>query len=456
MESVCWIVYLTVAGIALGQAALLILQTWEHRRYCRSCMRRVRDLKATGRAAVFAPCKGIDVAMAENLRALFRQDYPDYELVFIVESDDDPAVAVIRRVMAEYPEVNAQLVVAGRASDCGQKVHNLRAATAQLPPTVEYLAFVDSDAGPRPEWLRVLVARLDESEKLGAVTGYRWFLPERSSLANWLIYSINCGIMALLGRSSHYLVWGGSWGIRRKTFRAIGLREAWAGTLSDDLVATRQLRRAGRPVRFEPGCVVGSPMDYSLLGALGFVRRQYLVGRCYTPDWWLLGLVATTLSALVWPIHLAALVAACVGGIFPIWLPVVAAGVLYAMSVARGGIRQSLVSTYFGARSEEREKSSREPPQPRAVADASSRVRPATLHRLRGAVQFDMWAAPLVAAVGWLGVFGSLFGRHIAWRDIRYRMSAGGIIAELVRNERATSDRGVEWSPPGKVYRKAG
>ena len=29
--------------------------------------------------------------------------------------------------------------------------------------------------------------------------------------------------MSLLGRSSQYMVWGGSWAIRRDTFEAIGL-----------------------------------------------------------------------------------------------------------------------------------------------------------------------------------------------------------------------------------------
>ena len=37
---------------------------------------------------------------------------------------------VIRRVMAEHPAAAARLLVAGRATESGQKVHNLRAATA--------------------------------------------------------------------------------------------------------------------------------------------------------------------------------------------------------------------------------------------------------------------------------------------------------------------------------------
>jgi len=441
MELLAWTAYLTLALLALGQAALLALQTWEHRRYARSCTRRIGDLTARGRAAVLAPCKGLDVSMAENLRALFCQDYADYELVFIVESDDDPAVEAIRRAMAEHPEVDARIVVAGCATDCGQKVHNLRAGTAGLPQHIEYLAFVDSDAGPRPEWLRTLVARLAESDKTAAVTGYRWLLPERPTLANCLLYSINSGVMALFGRSSHYLVWGGSWGIRREAFEAIGLREAWAGTLSDDLVATRELRRAGRRVRFEPGCVVGSPVDYSLADVFRFVRRQYLVGRNYAPDWWLFGLAATTLSALAWLGNLAAIAVSWAHGVLPLWLPLGVTAVLYALSVQRGWVRQSLIG--------ERGRESLLQSTIRAVPEKDSRP-------LSAAVRFDIWANPLGALAGWLGVLGSLVGRRITWRGISYRMLPGGRISAVERRDAPAPPADDHKTHRPAAYRKAG
>ena len=122
--------------------------------------------------------------------------------------------------MADHPGVPARVIAAGRATQCGQKVHNLLVATEHLSHRVKYLAFVDSDARPRPEWLRMLVSRL-ERPGLGAVTGYRWFTPARPTVANALVYSMNCDVMSLLTRSSHHLIWGGSWAIRREVFDAI-------------------------------------------------------------------------------------------------------------------------------------------------------------------------------------------------------------------------------------------
>lgn len=397
MESFWLVAYLVLATLALVQAAAVALQTWEHRRYVRSSMRGLWVHRPRGRVAVFAPCKGIDVDLQHNLRALLRQDYDDYEVTFIVESADDEACPTIRRIMAEHPSVATRLIVAGRATSTGQKIHNLRAATARLSPEVQYMAFIDSDSRARPEWLRMIVARLS-GHTLGAVTGYRWFVPKRFTLVNYLLYSINSNVMALLGRSSHYLIWGGSWGIRRDVFESIGLYDAWEGALTEDLVASRQLRRAKFRVRFEPTCVVASPMDYSPREMGSFMRRQYLLGRLYTFDWWLFALASTTLSNLGWFANSIALAVSLLFGTLPLWVPLSVYAMLYVPSMYRGVVRQSLIRIYF----------------------------PDQQHSLRWARRFDIVAGPIVGLINWLGVLGSLFGQRVTWRGISYLMSPTG------------------------------
>jgi len=406
MESFWFVAYLILLALALGQSLLLALQTWEHRRYARSGMRGMGAFYPSGHVGVFAPCKGIDVDLHGNLSSLMRQEYDDYEVAFIVESEEDPACEVIRRVMAEHPQVAARLVVAGRATQCGQKTHNLRAATAELPERVEYLVFVDSDARPRREWLRMMIRRLNRPE-VGAVTGYRWLIPVRSSWANHLLYSINCIVMSLLGKTSHSMIWGGSWGIRRELFDSIDLHRVWEGTLSDDLAVSRVLRRRKLEVRFEPACVVGSPADYGGAEMLSFLRRQYFLGRCYVPDWWLFGLVTSTLSSLTWLVNLVALGSGLARGTPPVWIPACALGVLYLLSVFRGAVRQDLIRTYFPDRQRD----------------------------LKQARRFDTWMTPLVTLTNWLGLFASMFGRRVTWRGIRYRVSRDGHVLSLRRED---------------------
>ncbi|MBN1393911.1 MAG: glycosyltransferase [Pirellulales bacterium] len=416
-------IYLVLAGVVIVWSLLLALQTWEHRRYVRSCIRDIGRHQPIGRVALFAPCKGLDLEMETNLRALLEQDYDNYEATFIVENTDDPAYPAIRRAMASHPWVPTRVVVAGQAIDCGQKVHNLRVATEHISRRVKYLTFVDSDARPRPEWLRMMVARLNEPG-WGAVTGYRWFTPDRASAANALVYSMNCDVLSLLTRSSHYLIWGGSWAIRREVFDAVRMRDEWQGTLSDDLVASRVMQRHRLPVRFEPACVVASPLDQPLRKSLSFIRRQYLIARLYTFNWWFFSLVSATFTNLVWLGNLGVLAWSLLTGSPPPWIPLAAAATLYLVTVYRGALRQSLVKTYF-------------PHWERA----SRRIQ-----------RCDVWANPLVELFHWIGVASASVGRWIDWRGIRYYVLPGGQVKKIIR---ADGEAKQETEAP-LFYRKAG
>ena len=96
-------------------------------------------------ASVVAPFRGLDQGLRENTRALFKQDYPAYEIIFVTDRADDPALQVVEELLVSIGAVSgitARLVVAGDAVDSGQKVHNLRAAVAEIDPASEVLVFV--------------------------------------------------------------------------------------------------------------------------------------------------------------------------------------------------------------------------------------------------------------------------------------------------------------------------
>jgi ceramide glucosyltransferase len=88
--------------------------------------------------SLIAPCRGLDQGLRENLASLFLQDYPAYEIIFVTDRADDGAVAVIEEVQREFgarTHVASRIVVAGEATESGQKVHNLRAAVAEAVPS---------------------------------------------------------------------------------------------------------------------------------------------------------------------------------------------------------------------------------------------------------------------------------------------------------------------------------
>src|SRR2546430_12210891 len=167
---------------------------------------------------VFIPLRGVDDGLRENIAAIFAQDYPSFEIIFVVDRVDDPALSVIedaRRSFTGAVGPVMQFLIAGRAIDQGQKVHNLIFAVNQAHPKGEVFAFVDSDARPQREWLRSLVAPLQD-ESIGATTGYRWLLSVRGGFASQLQSVWNAAIASALGANAQKnFCWGGSTAIRR-------------------------------------------------------------------------------------------------------------------------------------------------------------------------------------------------------------------------------------------------
>ena len=308
MDSPWLIGYVFLAGAAIVQALLVAINVYEHRRRALVRLKKISYYAPSGRVLVLSPCKGHDANLEENLRALLTQDYPDYEVAFIVENAADPACPVIRRAMAACPQTPARLLVAGQAERCGQKVHNLRVATAGLSPEIRHLAFFDSDSRPKSYWVRAAIYK-HYLPQIGATTGYRWLIPQEPTLPNHLVSAINCNVMAVLGRDSHHMVWGGSWAIRRGTFEQLKIHEAWEGMLSDDLVASNQLHalrlagplrsglrvdvagrfRLGRHVRFRAAAVPHYTALYVPLVGVGLgrgYRRQSGMARLARAAGW--------------------------------------------------------------------------------------------------------------------------------------------------------------------------
>src|SRR5215472_5717540 len=192
-------VFYFLSAIAIWLGLLSLRGGIRFRRYVRRELRRSSADYAPF-ASVIAPFRGLDQGLEENFTALFRQQYPAYEVIFVADRANDPACQLVERLcdtLAEATRTSARLVISGPATDCGQKVHNLRVATAAALPSSQVLVFVDSDARPHDRWLQSLVAPLADHQ-VGAATGYRWFIV-RSGLASHLRSAWNASIASALG-----------------------------------------------------------------------------------------------------------------------------------------------------------------------------------------------------------------------------------------------------------------
>jgi ceramide glucosyltransferase len=287
-------IFLVLAVLLLIQSVASLRDGYRFLRFVRSSRRRPPGA-FTPSAAVIIPLKGVDEGLDANLAEYLTQDYPRYQLIFVVAEEVDPAHAFLAARLAAPPEgaarVPAALVVAGHSQDCGEKVHNLLRGLESVQVGTEVLVFADADARPPRHWLRSLVAPLEDAS-VTVSTGFRWYLPG-ASFASQLRAAWDASIATLLGEHKDNFAWGGSMAIRAADFRRLEVAERyWKGTVSDDYALTRAVREAGGRIRFEPRCLLASREESSFGEFLDWANRQIIITRVYAARLWRLGLAA--------------------------------------------------------------------------------------------------------------------------------------------------------------------
>jgi ceramide glucosyltransferase len=294
--------------------------------------------------SVIAPCRGPEDGLGENIKALFQQAYPAYEIIFVTDRADDASLTTVAQIREDDAgRISSRIVVAGNAIGSGQKVHNLSVAVAQVDPRSEVFVFVDTDARPQANWLRSLVAPLAD-ESVGAASGYRWFISEKGGLASQLRSVWNASIASALGeRGDKNFCWGGSTAIRRSTFKKLRITERWQGTISDDFTLTRVLQEAKLPIHFVPACLVTSFGDCSVGELLEFTNRQLKITRVYAAHLWKPVLVGSLLFCSVFFGGIALVITRAILR-HPFALPLVALLVIYLLGAAKGYIRLQAVA----------------------------------------------------------------------------------------------------------------
>ncbi len=390
--------YYCIAWMALIAQAFVIYYAVRNYHYVRGQSSEIKH-PYHPRTALLVPCKGLDAHFAPNIRSFFEQDYDNYYLFFVVESESDPAYAELRtardRLAASSPALDVQLLVAGPSRSSGQKIHNLLYAVQHVPDDVEVLAFADSDACVHGDWLRRLVRPLWR-DRSGLATGYRWFVPLQNNLASLGLSAINGAIAQFLGNSPLNHAWGGSMAVRRADFRRLNVAETWSSSLSDDLSLSLAVKRAGMRIAFVPQCLVASFESTTWPQLYEFARRQFLITRVYTPGaWWLgflssLGSVVGFWGSLALAVHAAAIHARHLPlyGFVPAFF--------FAGQLLRAVLRQLVAA--------------------RMLREHLARLFPAAVADVLGGW---FWSLVLFTML-----LSSAFGRTIRWRGIRYRLDS--------------------------------
>jgi ceramide glucosyltransferase len=199
--------------------------------------------------SLLKPVRGLDFGSYENFASFCRQDYSEYEILFAVNEDLDPAVPVIQRIIAEFPQRRIRLLVGAERLGANQKVNKL----ARLAREAQYevLVLTDGDVRVGPHYLQEVVAPL-ANQKTGAVTSFYRAIAAQNLWAELEAVGASsdffAGVLMAEWMEGISFALGASIATTKPWLNKVGGFEAIANRLADDYELGHRIARAGGEV----------------------------------------------------------------------------------------------------------------------------------------------------------------------------------------------------------------
>lgn len=235
------------------------------------------------KALVILCLRGGDPFLSKCIAELLRQDYPDYQICFVVDRIDDPAMAILQASIVDVSADRFRVELLEQPlRSCSLKCSSLVQSLRSMPASTKFIAQIDADTIPHQSWLRELATGL-APESVGAATGNRWYMPEHRSSGALVRHIWNAA--AVVQMYWYSIAWGGTLAIKVDSIQRAGLVERWQNAFCEDTMLKHQLGVIGQRVAFVPSLIMINREDCSLSGFNHWVKRQLMTARLYHPSW---------------------------------------------------------------------------------------------------------------------------------------------------------------------------
>lgn len=329
------------------------------------------------------PLKGLDEGLEENFEAIAAADPGrSLQVIAALESEDDPACAVVRRFAARHPDRDVLVLITGPSRGRMGKAHNMIEALprAKHPRVI----FSDSDVETTPR----LLAETSRAFERGYEAVFAVPRQRRGRRPAEVLFEIamnhSFGLTAALGwRAVGFTHCAGAWmAYTREILERSGGLEPISHAIADDFALSQRAAKAGAR-----GCLVPAPALLREGGGPALEIVEHLVKWARIIRW------SVPIPYLMMPLFNIAVVSAATlalaragGG------SVAAAWALTAAAFASRGLVACLQDAIVG----------------------------------EGALSPAWYAVVAFTDVGALGFWAAGFPRRIVWRGVRYRLFWGG------------------------------
>ncbi|MGH8751505.1 MAG: bacteriohopanetetrol glucosamine biosynthesis glycosyltransferase HpnI [Burkholderiales bacterium] len=192
------------------------------------------------------PVCGLEPELYENLRSFCEQDYSQYQVIFGVRDAQDPALAVIRRLLEDLPQLDLALIVNESVIGANLKVSSL--ANMYRAVKHDVLVIADSDMRVGRDYLSMVAAPFADPQT-GAATCLYKGVPV-AGLASRLgaMFINDCfapSVLVALSFQQLRYCFGATMAIRRAALEKMGGFAALADELADDYLLGKKVAQQG-------------------------------------------------------------------------------------------------------------------------------------------------------------------------------------------------------------------
>lgn len=239
------------------------------------------------------PVRGLDPDAYENYASFCRQDYPDYEIIFCVGEDGDPALPVIEQLIRDFPQRQIRVLFGSGRAATNDKVAKLVRLTGEARH--EYLVISDSDVRVEPNYLRTVISPLADA-RVGAVTcfyvstGDLTFTEHLQTVG--MISDFYPGILVARQLDGVKFALGPTIATTRARLAEFGGYESLENGPADDLLVGRLIAEHGHEMRLLNYFIL-TVADYASFRDLFLKRLRWLVVMRHLRPWGHLGLIFT-------------------------------------------------------------------------------------------------------------------------------------------------------------------
>jgi ceramide glucosyltransferase len=363
---------------ALVGSAYALFAIWAARSFI--CRPRPAPLANCPPVTILKPLHGAEPDLYANLASFCRQDYPvPVQVLFGLSDSADPAATVVRRLIADFPDRDFDLVINARCHGANAKVSNL--INMQPAARHEMIVIVDSDIVVPPNYLADVTANLSQPGVGLATCPYRgvgatgiWSRLAAAGIDYQFLPNVLVGLKLGLATPC----FGSTIALTKTTLTKLGGLQSVADQLADDYALGMAVRRVGLQVAIPPIIVTHVCAEQSLRELLLHEIRWARTIRAMDS----LGFAGLAVTYAV-PL---ALLGVILGGLTP------AASVLVVALACRFALQ-------------------------------------AELHRLLQLRNGIFWLGPIRDILSFVVFVASFFGRRVEWRGHRYGVKADHTVA---------------------------